>query len=182
MHSLNPTNTWELNIRDYDPSEPPTHLNFVNEFAGIHIEGKEITTHQSFLKFASKMTKKLLLSGFNVLNLTLPAVMLTNKSSAELMLYGFGGLSLYTSEAVKKADPVDKMKLVQAGLVSTLTHVVRVMEGNPPFPNLLGGTLVAEYPNGITAYVEQAGENNTDNRILICGSGFRIHTYCLVRI
>lgn len=97
------------------------------------------------MKFATKMAKKLLSSGFNVLNLTLPAVMLANKSSAELMLYGFGGLSLYTSEAVKIKDPVDRMKMVQAGLVASLSQVVRVMEGNPPFPNTVGGTLIVSF-------------------------------------
>lgn len=126
------------------------------------------------------MAKKLISSGFNVLNLTLPSVMLSKKSCGELILYGFGNLALYAGEAFKEKDPVMRMKIVQAGLVSNLCSVAMIMEGNPPYPNFLGGTVQAVYPNGIKGYVEQAGSDNTDNRILIIGNGFRLHTYCLV--
>ena len=59
-----------------------------------------------------KMAKKLINSGFNMLNLVLPTVMLTNKSNAELMLYALGGLSLHADEGSRIMDPVHRMRLV----------------------------------------------------------------------
>ena len=64
------------------------------------------------MTFFVKMAKKLINSGFNMLNLVLPTVMLTNKSNAELMLYALGGLSLHAGEASKILDPVHRMRLV----------------------------------------------------------------------
>jgi len=87
------------------------------------------------------MAKKVVSSGFNVLNMTLPCVMLTHKSSAEIYLYGFGSLALMADEAARCKDPVQRMRLIQTGLCTGLCHTAMIMEGNPPFPNTLGGTL-----------------------------------------
>jgi hypothetical protein len=173
------TNDWKLNIRPYDPSEPPKHCPITNEYSGFTLTSKDVSKHQNFIKFIAKMTKKLISSGFNALNLTLPAVMLKNMSCAEIILNGYGSLSQFVSEAVKVTDPVQRMRLILAGLVSNMALVPMIMEANPPYPNFLGGTIQGAAANGIKGYVEQAGKDNTDNRLLIVGEGFKIYTYCL---
>lgn len=52
------------------------------------------------------MAKKVVSSGFNVLNMTLPCVMLTHKSTAEIILLGFGSIALMTDEAARTKDPI----------------------------------------------------------------------------
>jgi hypothetical protein len=141
MEKTSAKDTWTLDIRAYDPSEDPEHYPITDDYSGFIIKSRDVSKQQSFTKFIAKMTKKLISSGFNVLNLTLPAVMLSNMSSAELILYGFGTVALYTSEAVKETDPVMRMKLVQAGLIANMSCVAMLLEGNPPFPNMLGGTI-----------------------------------------
>jgi hypothetical protein len=132
---------WNINIRPYDPSEPPKHYDITHEYSGFNVTSKDVSKHQGFLTFVAKMTKKLISSGFNVLNLTLPSVMLSNMSSAEVILHGLGNIALFASEAAKVEDSLQRMKLLQAGVVSNLCGVLRLIEANPPYPNFHGGTL-----------------------------------------
>lgn len=141
MEKIISLENWKFEVRDYDPGEDPQHFVNVDEYSGFVVKSKDVSKDQGFVKFLSKMAKKVVSSGFNVLNMTLPCVMLTHKSSAEIILYGFGGLALMADEAVSCKDPVQRMRLIQAGLCAGLCHTAMIMEGNPPFPNTLGGTL-----------------------------------------
>lgn len=135
-------NSWTPNIRAYNPSKDLKHLDNTDEYSGFSVDSKDVSKSQGFVTFASKMAKKLISSGFNILNLTLPAVMLTEKSAAEIQLYGFANLSLFASQAAKETDPLQRMRLVQAGAISGISLVVQIMQGNPPYPNFVGGTLI----------------------------------------
>jgi hypothetical protein len=105
------------------------------------VKSKDVSKDQGFVKFLAKMAKKVVSSGFNVLNMNLPCVMLAHKSSAEIILIGFGSIALMADEAARSKDPIQRMKLIQAGLCAGLCHTAMMMEGNPPFPNTMGGTL-----------------------------------------
>lgn len=152
---------WSLNIRPYDPSKAPEHYPNTDEWGAFVVESKDISKHQGVLKFIAKMTKKLINSGFNLLNLTLPAALLTDMSSAEAILHGYGRVSLFAQEAAKSDDPIYRLKLIQAGLVSNLCVIATIIEGNPPYCAMLGGTLQVSNKYG------RMIECNFNNRLLM---------------
>ena len=108
MEKIVSLENWKFEIRDFDPGDDPEHFENVDEYSGFVVKSKDVSKEQGFVKFLSKMAKKVVSSGFNVLNMTLPCVMLTHKSSAEIILYGFG----MADEAAACQDPVQRMRLV----------------------------------------------------------------------
>lgn len=133
--------SWEYVMRPYDPEEKVTHMDCTTKREGILLTKPDISKKQSFLQFAAKMSSKLISGGLNVLDLTLPAVMLHKETNLECNLRGLCTITNYLNEAAKQKDPITRIQLALTGCVANMTVAARAMRAQAPIPSFMGETI-----------------------------------------
>lgn len=142
MEIENESKIWIFSLRPFVPFEDTTHMESTSEKEGIVIKKKDISNQQSFLKFVKKMSKKVISGGFNILDLTLPAVMLHKETNLECCLRGFNIATCYINQAaLKEKDPIFRVQLILTGFIANMTTAARKMKAQPPIPSFIGETL-----------------------------------------
>lgn len=84
------------------------------------MENPDPEAQRGMMDMVKKMTSKIL-GGASLLELNLPAHMLFKGSHAEAIAEDFSLISAYAFEASKVVDPVERISMLTAGFVGSLT-------------------------------------------------------------
>lgn len=125
----------------FDPTEEITHLNGTSDREGVKIKKRDISKQQSFLQFATKLSKKILNGNLNILDLTLPSIMLHKETNLECCLQGFNLMTSFLNKAARVKDTISRLEITLTGVIANMTLPARRMKAQPPIPSFLGETL-----------------------------------------
>lgn len=137
---------WKYEMRPFDPSQEVEHMECATKKEGILLQKPDISKKQSFMQFATKMSSKLISGGLNVLDLTLPAVMLHKETNVECNLRGFRVITSFLNEAAKIKDPISRIQLALTGCIANMTEAAKEMKAQAPIPSFNGETIQVNIP------------------------------------
>lgn len=137
------------------PNVPENPSEWLKGSGGVSLVGGNESGFKVVGAFIGKCMKKMAQGKFNFSSFQRPSLISFPKSHTQLMAEEFANLSKYILEAAKEKDPIERLQLVTAGVISNLALNVAKMKGKGPLNPLLGESFSAILGNGTKIYVEQ---------------------------
>jgi hypothetical protein len=95
---------------------------------------------QVLLAFGKKVTGKILLGKFNFSTMQRPGLLSMPESHLQMLAYEFALMVKYFKAAITEKDPLERIKLISAGLIGNLSYNVYRSKGKGPINPTLGET------------------------------------------
>lgn len=132
----------EVKIEAKGAARPVKHVANIGEEGGLKLE---IQPDANFLSNAKNIMvdlgSKVLKGSLDIGEMSLPAAMLGQHTRLELVSFEYSVLSLFLTSASKVSDPVERMRIICAGMVACATTAIQTTKGTPPIPAIKGDKL-----------------------------------------
>jgi len=130
-----------LNLEKFNPKNPPPQLDIINETAGMNLTNGNPYADDGIATVVKKMTGMVMTGGFNAVCMDFPSNMYFQESHGETALKDFAKVCHFVNVASQETDPIERMRIISAGLVANCTTLMRHTNGVPPYQDKVGDTL-----------------------------------------
>jgi hypothetical protein len=111
------------------------------EKGGISVKNQsEDGFFQVFMAFSKKISGKLIQGKFNFSTMQRPGLISMPESHLQLIAYEFALMLKYFKAATDEKDPLERLKLITAGMIGSLSYNVYRSKGKGPINPTLGET------------------------------------------
>ena len=116
-------------------------LEIDKEKGGISVKNQsEDGFFNVFLAFGKKVSGKILQGKFNFSSMQRPGLISMPESHLQLIAYEYALMTKYLKACVNEKDPLERLKLITAGLIGNLSYNVYRSKGKGPVNPTLGET------------------------------------------
>ena len=116
-------------------------LEISTEKGGISVKNQsEDGFFQVFMAFGKKISAKILQGKFNFSSMQRPSLLSMPETHLQLLVYEFALLLKYVKAATDEKDPLERLKLITAGIIGNLSHNIYRSKGKGPINPTLGET------------------------------------------
>lgn len=119
--------------------------------------------------FVKKISGKILSGKFNFSSMQRPSLMSLPITHLQLIANEFACIKKYVEFALEVKDPLERVKLIAAGMIGNLAMNVYTSHGKGPVNPTLGETLCGAMQDGSQVYLEQISMHPHTTLILIIG-------------
>lgn len=132
----------EVRIEAKGPARAIKHVANIGEEGGLKLE---IQPDANFLSNAKNIMvdlgSKVIKGSLDLSEMALPAAMLGQHTRLELVSLEHSTLAVFLTAAAKTADPLERVKIICAGMVASCTTSIQETKGTPPIPAIKGDKL-----------------------------------------
>lgn len=162
---------------------PRHERELTREKGGISLkQEEEVGLWDTLSSFSRKISAKLLSGKFNFSTMQRPAALSNPISHVQVLADEYCVLVKYIEAAVGVKDPLERLKLLSAGLVGTLALNVFTSRGKGPVNPCLGETFHGRSASDAQAFVEQLSISPPMTQVLVLGAGGAFTLSALLRV
>lgn len=116
-------------------------LEISTEKGGISVKNQsEDGFFQVLMAFGKKISAKLIQGKFNFSTMQRPGLLSMSESHLQLIAYEFALMLKYFKAAANEKDPLERLKIITAGVIGNLCYNVYRSKGKGPINPTLGET------------------------------------------
>lgn len=152
------------------------------EEGGINMkQDEEAGVWETLAAFTRKVAGKLLSGKLNFSTMQRPAALSNPVSHIQVIANEYCVLTRYIEAALTVRDPLERIKLITAGLIGNLSLNVYGSRGKGPVNPSLGETYQGRSASGCQVYAEQLSMSPHTTQVLIVGADNAFHFSAFVR-